>query len=264
MALAKQGVEFRMAEPQDGRITPEAIFKLVDERTRVVTLSHVQFWNGYRVDVKAIAAECRGRGIILAVDVMQSLGAIRVDVEDLGIDFLASGACKWLLGPTGIAFCYCRPDLLEQLFPVLVGAGSVRNRYDYFNYDLDFPPTGQRFEESWLSLPDLAAFAAAVELLQNVGQEVVEERVLALSERLEQGLAARGFEIVAPWPRTSTESSGIVSFRHPTRPAEEIMSHLSANEVIASQRADFVRLSPHYYNTEEEVDCVLEVLESCV
>jgi cysteine desulfurase/selenocysteine lyase len=262
MALARQGVELRFTEPRDGRIIPEAVMELVDERTRVVTLSHVQFWNGYRVDIARLAAECHRRGIICAVDVMQSLGALRVDVENLQIDFLASGACKWLLGPAGISFCYCRLDLLERLQPVLVGAGSVRSRDDYFNYALDFPPTGRRFEETWISLLDVAAFSAAVELLQQLDQEAVEQRVLALNQRLAEGLSARGLQIVAPWPRSPAESSSIVSFRHPTRPAEEVFRFLAANRVICSLRSDFVRLSPHYYNTEEEIDCVLKLLES--
>ena len=261
MALARQGVEFRMTEPRDGRITPEAVMELVDERTRVVTLSHVQFWNGYRVDIGTLAAECHRRGIIFAVDVMQSLGALRVDVEQLKIDFLASGACKWLLGPAGISFCYCRLDLLERLQPVLVGAGSVRRRDDYFNYELDLPPTGQRFEETWISLLDVAAFTAAVELVQQLDAEAVERRVLELNKRLASGLAERGLQVVAPWPRSAAESSGIVSFRHPDRSAEEVFAFLWANKVICSLRSDFVRLSPHYYNTEEEIDRVLELLE---
>lgn len=262
MALARQGVELRLTEPRDGRITPEAVMELVDERTRVVTLSHVQFWNGYRVDIAMLAEECHRRGIICAVDVMQSLGALRVDVEKLHVDFLASGACKWLLGPAGISFCYCRLDLLERLQPVLVGAGSVRKRDDYFNYALDFPPTGQRFEETWISLLDVVAFTAAVELLQQLDQEAVQRRVLELNQRLSAGLSIRGLHIVTPWPRSPLESSGIVSFRHPTRPAEEIFRLLTANRVICSLRSDFVRLSPHYYNTEEEIDHVLKLLES--
>ena len=260
MMLARQGVEFRLTEPRDGRIIPEAVMERVDERTRVVTLSHVQFWNGYRVDIARLAAECHQRGIIFAVDVMQSLGAFRVDVEQCGIDFLASGACKWLLGPAGISFCYCRPDLLKRLQPVLVGAGSVRNRDDYFNYELDFPPTGHRFEETWISLLDVAGFTAAVELLQLLDQEAVESRVLELSNRLVSGLSERGFQMIEPWPRSLAESSGIVCFRDPRRLTSEVFNLLSANRVICSMRGDFVRLSPHYYNTEEEIDRVLELL----
>jgi selenocysteine lyase/cysteine desulfurase len=259
MMLARQGVEFRMTEPREGKILPDAVMELVDERTRVVTLSHVQFWNGYRVDIGKLAAQCHQRGVIFAVDVMQSLGAFRVDVEQLGVDFLASGACKWLLGPAGISFCYCRPALLERLQPFLVGAGSVRKRDDYFNYELDFPPTGHRFEETWISLLDVAGFAAAVELLQQLDQEAVERRVLELSKRLASGLSQRGFQIITPWPRSPAESSGIVCFRHPGRSPSEIFNFLSANRVICSMRGDFVRLSPHYYNTEEEIDRVLEL-----
>jgi cysteine desulfurase/selenocysteine lyase len=105
MALAERGVQYRQAKPVGGRILAESIFSLVDSRTRVVALSHVEFWNGFRVDVEAIGGECRRRGIIFAVDVMQSVGALRVDVTRMPIDFCAAGAGKWLLGPPGIGFC---------------------------------------------------------------------------------------------------------------------------------------------------------------
>ena len=115
MALQARGVEFRQAKPIDGRITPDGVLSLVDPRTRVVALSHVEFWNGYRVDIEAIGAECRRRGIVLAVDVMQSAGAHRVDVARMPIDFCAAGAGKWLMGPPGIGFCFCAPGLLERI-----------------------------------------------------------------------------------------------------------------------------------------------------
>jgi selenocysteine lyase/cysteine desulfurase len=150
----------------------------------------------------------------LAVDAMQSLGALRVDVEQLKIDFLASGACKWLLGPAGISFCYCRLDLLERLQPVLVGAGSVRRRDDYFNYELDLPPTGQRFEETWISLLDVAAFTAAVELLQQLDAEAVERRVLELNKRL-ASLAEVGCRIFRYCLVSTSQSVGGGGVRFP-------------------------------------------------
>ncbi len=260
MSLASKGVEFRQAQAVGGRITPEQAFTLVDPRTRVVALSHVEFWNGFRVDIETIGAECRRRGIVFAVDVMQSAGALRLDTGRMAVDFCAAGAGKWLMGPPGIGFCFCAPELLERLQPPIVGVCSVVGYDRYFEYDLTLAPSARRFEESVISLLDTAAFGAALEVLLDVGTEVVERRVLELSARLAAGLAARGYEIVEPWPRARSESSGIVSFRKPGAEPQEVLRDLSAAHVIARTHSDFVRLSPHFYNTEEEIDRVLEVL----
>jgi cysteine desulfurase / selenocysteine lyase len=260
MALGAREVEFRQARPVDGRITGEDVFSLVDARTRVVALSHVEFWNGFRLDVETIGAECRRSGIVFAVDVMQSVGALRVDLTQLPIDFCAAGAGKWLMGPPGVGFCFCAPALLESIRPVIVGARSVTGHDRYFDYDLTPALGARRFEESVVSLLDTAAFGAALELLIEVGTEVIEDRVLGLAARLAEGLAGCGYEIVEPWPRTRAESSGIVSFRKPGTSAQAVLRDLSAAHVIARTHQDFVRLSPHFYNTEEEVDRVLDVL----
>lgn len=262
MALADQGVGLRFAKVVDGRITVESVLSLIDARTRVVALSHVEFWNGFRLDIEAIGAECRRRGIIFAVDVMQSAGALRVDVGSMPIDFCAAGAGKWLMGPPGIGFCYCVPELLERLRPVVVGVCSVVGYDKYFDYDLTFNPTARRFEESVVSLLDTAAFGAALELLLEVGADVIESRVLDLAAHLAEGLAVAGYELVEPWPRARAESSGIVSFRKPGAGAKEVLRDLTAAHVIARTHRDFVRLSPHFYNTDEEVDRVLDVLAS--
>lgn len=260
MALAGDGVEFRQAKLIGGRVLPDAIFSMVDERTRVVAVSHVEFWNGFRVDIEAIGAECRRRGIVFAVDVMQSVGALRVDVGRMPIDFCATGAGKWLLGPPGVGFCYFTQELLERVRPRVVGAVSVAGHDRYFEPKLEFAPTARRFEESVVSMLDSAALGSALDLLLDVGTDVIEERVLDLSRRLATGLADRGYELVEPWPRTRAESSGIVSFRKPGATHLEVLRDLNAARVIARTHRDFVRLSPHFYNTEDEIDRVLEVL----
>src|SRR5215469_10446811 len=208
MALRDRGVEFRMAEPVDGRITPDAVLGLVDDRTRVVALSHVEFWNGYRVDLETIGCELDRRGVLFAVDAIQSVGALCLNLSTLPVDFLAAGAQKWLLGPQGIGFCYCRPELLHRLRPVLVGTGTVKRYNEYFVYDFDLCETARRFEESSISVLDMAAFQAAVDLMLEVGPKVIEEQVLGLSRRLAEGLSERGYDVVEPWPRRPRESRG--------------------------------------------------------
>ncbi|TMD55191.1 MAG: aminotransferase class V-fold PLP-dependent enzyme [Chloroflexi bacterium] len=260
MACRERGVELRLVEPEDGRVTPEAVLSLVDGHTRVVALSFVEFWNGYRVDLAEIGAECRKRGVILAVDGIQGLGVLPFDLEAMNADFVAAGAGKWLLGVPGTGFTAWRPELLERVDPILVGTGSMEERMAYFEPKFGYAKTARKFEESALSLLDVAAFGAAVSLLLEVGIEAIEERVLGLVDRLGQGLLERGYRIIEPWPRERSESSGIISFNRRGRTAEELLSDLTGAGVICRTHRDFVRLSPHFYNTEEEIDQVLEVL----
>jgi selenocysteine lyase/cysteine desulfurase len=260
MALRDRGVELRQADLDNGRITPRSILSLVDDRTRVVALSQVQFWNGYRVDIERIGAELDKRAVVFAVDGTQSVGALKLELAKLPVDYLSAAACTWQLGPKGIGFCYCRPELLSRLRPVLVGCGSVQNPTEYFRYEFELCETSRRFEESGASLLDMAAYLAAVELLLEIGPEVVEKRVLMLSRRLADGLSEHGYELVEPWPRESHESSGIVSFRRRGASAGEVLREMSAAGVVGRAHADFVRLAPHFYNTQAEVDRVLDVL----
>jgi selenocysteine lyase/cysteine desulfurase len=250
----------RLVEPLHGRVTPEAVLSLVDGRTRVVALSFVQFWNGYRVDLAEIGAECRKRGVIFAVDGIQGLGVLPFDLEAMNADFVAAGAGKWLTDPPGVGFTAWRPELLERIDPILVGTGSVEDRLNYFEPTLKYAATARKFEESALSWLDIAAFSAAVGLLLEVGIEVIEEHVLGLSRRLAEGLVERGCNIIEPWPREPEESSGIVSFNRPGSTEAELLRDLKAAGVITRSHRDFVRLSPHFYNTEEEVDRVLDFL----
>ena len=142
--------------------------------------------------------------------------------------------------------------------PLLVGTGSVKKNMEFFDYDLDFVPTARRFQESGVSILDAAAFQAAIDLFLDVGPEAVEERVLAISDRLGTKLAEAGCEVIGPWPREREESSGIVSFRKPGTTAQEVMRDLNASKVVCRTHSDFVRLSPHFYNTDEEVDRVVD------
>ncbi|MDQ6919281.1 MAG: aminotransferase class V-fold PLP-dependent enzyme [Candidatus Dormibacteraeota bacterium] len=260
MATRDRGVELRLVEPQEGRVTPEAVLSLVDERTRVVALSFVQFWNGYRIDLAEIGAECRKRGVILAVDGIQGLGVLPFSLDSMNADFVAAGAGKWLTGPPGVGFTAWRPELLERIDPLLVGTGSVEDRLNYFEPSFEYAGTARKFEESAISWLDVAAFGAAVGLLLEVGIDVIEEHVLGLARRLAEGLVERGYQIVEPWPREPAEWSGIVSFNRPGMTEVELLRDLKAAGVITRTHRDFVRMSPHFYNTEEEVDRVLDVL----
>lgn len=261
MALSDRGVELRRASPEEGRIGVAQVMELVDDRTRVVALSLVQFWNGYRADVAAIGAACRERGVILAVDAMQAVGAVRIDVRRANVDLLAAGSMKWLLGTWGIGFCWLHPQLTERLRPVLVGMGSVADPFgDVMDPELEWAPGARRFQESAASWLDIAAFRAGVELLADFGHDAVEERVVGLTTRLGKALEADGHEIVAPWPRPPEESSGLIAFRTPGVDPERNVELALDSGLFIRAYGDMNRVSPHFYNTEDELDRLVEVL----
>ncbi len=260
MLLGERGVQLRIVPERDVMEGPEAILRHVDDRTRVVCVNHVQFASGYRLDVAAIGAACRARGVLLCVDVMHSLGAVEVDVQAMQADVVASGAHKWLMGPGSTAFCYLRPDLIPTIPPLIAGALSVVDRFDFTSYRPLWAPDAHRFEETWLSPPGLAGMAAAVDLATTVGIERIEREVLRRTAMMSDTLVAAGMRLSSAWPRPAARTAGIVCFQHPRVSSPDVLAALRSARVIASQRGSFVRLSPHYHNPEAEISRALDVI----
>jgi selenocysteine lyase/cysteine desulfurase len=258
MALRRKGVELRLHQSRDGRIEPGAIARLCDHRTRVVAVSLVQFWNGFRLDLNGLR-KALPPDTLLVVDAMQAAGALRLDLSQSTVDFLCAGAQKWLLGPIGIGFAYVGPRMLERLYPVVVGTDSVVRDEEFFDYDLTLKPDARRFEEASPNYPGILGMGAAVNLLLRAGATAVEQEVLRLADRLRDDLPARGYELLLK-PGRPGERSGIVSFRHPRMVPAELHARLREAGIIISLRADFLRASPHYYNNDADVDRLLEAL----
>lgn len=259
MGLKRKGVELRLYQPEQGRIDVKGVVRLCDRRTRVLAISAVQFWSGFRTDLGALATALRGRDVLLVVDGVQAVGGLRLDLSQTPVDFLAVGAQKWLLGPMGVGFAYVGPRMLDRLNPVTIGPDSVVREREYVEYDLTFKPGARRFEEAAPNYAGILGMGAAVNLLLRCGAPVVEEVVLRLADRLRGELPSRGYELVLK-PTTPSERSGIVSFRHPRMVPAELHSRLREVGVIISLRGDFLRASPHYYNSDEDLDRLLEAL----
>lgn len=258
MALRRKGVELRLYRSRDGRIDPAAIARLCDQRTRVVAVSLVQFGNGFRLDLGALR-QALNRDTLLVVDAIQAAGALRIDLTQATVDFLCAGAQKWLLGPIGIGFAYVGPRMLERLHPVVVGTGSVVRDQEYFDYDLTLKPDARRYEEAAPNYPGILGMGAAVNLLLRAGAAAVEQEVLRLADRLRDELPRRGYELLLK-PGRPAERSGIVSFRHSRIVPAEVHTRLREAGIIISLRADFLRASPHYYNSDADIDRLLEAL----
>ncbi|GAB4506227.1 MAG: aminotransferase class V-fold PLP-dependent enzyme [Anaerolineales bacterium] len=259
LTLRGRGVEVRFAPMRDNRILPEDIEALMDSRTRLVAISAVQFGSGFRCDLHAIAAICRARGVLLCVDGIQALGQVPFNVNDPQVDFLSAGGPKWLMAPLGTGIFYCRKGLIEQLAPVFMGWRSTLDSENYYDYNMPWHPTARRFEEATLNIPGLLGLQASMNLLTEVGLERIRAHLLRLTDALADGLRARGYVITTPMDSES-ERSGIVCFKHPVRKAAEIHAQLTAANVIVSLRGDVIRVSPHFYNTLEEIESLLRAL----
>ena len=255
----RYGVETRMVPERDGCIHLEDIAAAIDKRTRVVTISHVEFASGYRNDIQAIGTLCREQDIWFVVDAIQSLGAIEVDVKTSQIDILAADGHKWLLAPEGAAIFYCADEKRERLINTNVGWASVVNPRDFLDYDLTLKPDATRFEEGSYNSVGLYGLNAAIELIHEVGIANIEARILDLTARLITGLEAKGYRIITP--KIEAARAGIVIFestKH-TTPAE-IYAALLEHHIITAERGSGVRVSPHFYNTEVEIERLLDVL----
>jgi cysteine desulfurase/selenocysteine lyase len=257
-ALESKGVQLRLVKERKGCVSLEAIRRAITPRTRVVAVSFVQYLSGYRLDLDELGALCAQRRVLLFVDAIQGLGAFPVDVRRAGIAGLAADGHKWLLGPEGAAVFFVRRDLLEQIRPTTIGWMSVRGWNDFSTRDLTWREDARRFECGTLPTVGVYGLGAALDLLLEVGVEAIAERVLDLVERLRRGLGERGHTIFGPTRRR--ESSGIVSFQPRAGEAKAVVEFLRGHRVMVAARGGKVRAAPHFYNSEEEIDRVLELL----
>jgi selenocysteine lyase/cysteine desulfurase len=263
MNLASRGVEFRRAPERDGRIDPEELLALIDDRTRMLALSWVQYASGFRSDLARLGRACRERGVLFVVDVIQGLGALPIDVEAELVDVAVASSHKWLLGAEGIGILYVSDRVVEQVRPVRAGWRSVRELFQWADFDLTWGEGARRFESGSLNVYGIVALGGALEILLEAGEGRIEPHVLALAERGAQGFRDLGFEIVSS--RAAGETSGIVTAVPPGgRDAAEIAKRLNARDVVLAARAGRLRISPHLYNTAEEIDLCFEVLAECL
>lgn len=258
--LRHRGVEVRWVPEQGGRLRVEDFAHAVDARTRALAVSSVEFLSGYRNDLVQLGQLCRGRDLLFVVDAIQSLGVLPLEVEALGIDFLAADGHKWLLGPEGCALFYCSKRSLRRLRVAALGWAGVTTAHDFLNYDTTLHPDARRFETGTHNTVGIAGLKAGIDFLLEVGIGAIAERVLELTDHLCAGLETRGYDLLSP--RGHGEASGIVSFNSPRHRSEDLYRALRAGGVISSLRGGYLRLSPHFYNTLDEIDRALHLLPS--
>jgi selenocysteine lyase/cysteine desulfurase len=261
--LVNRGVSLKLVPAHGGTVPVEDLLGAIDPSTRVVALSSVQFSNGYRSDLRRIGTHCRERGVLLSVDAIQELGALPMDVEAQCIDFLHAGTYKWILGPK-LGIFYCRRDLIDRVRVTFVGHSSMAEgfdgveRADFLPYEWDLWPSARRFESGSPDYGLAYGLDAALQLLLEVGPEAIGRRILALTDYAIEGLRDRGCEVLSPLG--AGERSGIVLFRSPRTSAAEVVQRFTQHRIRTVPRAGAVRICPHFYNTEEELDRVFALL----
>ena len=257
MNLAGRGVEVRRVPGREGRVVLDDLRAAMDGRTRLVTLSAVEYATGFRNDLDAVGGLCRERGVLFFVDAIQGLGVLPLDVGRTPVDFLAADGHKWLLGPEGAGLFYVRRDLVDRLHPVSVGWNSMTEPLDFDRVGLRFKPNAGRWENGTLNVGGVLALGASLGLLLDLGIDAVAARVLELTDYLCEGAARSGLRVFSS--RRSGEASGIVSLVTPGDAAAAVR-HCRANGVVVNERGGRLRASPHCYNTFDELDRLVELL----
>jgi len=243
----------------NGKILLEDVEKAVDDKTVAIAVSHVEYINGFRHDLHALSEIAHKHGAYLIVDAIQAAGAMPIDVRKDDVDFLTTACYKWLLSPTGAGYLYVKEELIEKFEPPFVGWASVKpevfettNFWDIWSLRLS--ETASRFEVGSASEISFVGATEALKMLLDVGIEDIQKRIFKLTDQLIESVKNMGLEL-----QTTEESehrSGIVNFK--IEKPKELAERLNQRAIIVSARANGLRVSPHFYNTEEEISNLVE------
>ena len=257
VALRRRGVAVRVLNAQYERLTPAVLAREISSRTRVVAVSWVSYGDGYRHDLAGLAEVAHRKGALLCVDAMQALGAFPIDVRAESVDALYLGAAKWMLSLQGVGFLYVRADLIDRLILAAPGWRSMRDIWDFANFEQPYAAGASRFEGGTPSFLGAVSIAAAIALFERCGgAAAVAAHVLSLTDRLCDGLNRLGARIASiRGPKTS---SAIVTFSLPGCDSVELGRWLQERGIVTTYRSSGVRVAPHGYNAFEEIDGLLE------
>lgn len=258
--LAYLGVEFRaVQEKPDFSYSIDDVVAQIDSRTRLLSVSWVQYSTGRRMDVAALAQLCRDRGILFCLDGIQGLGVLPINLEELPVDFVIADGHKWLLSPEGCGIMYVNPTIIDQLNTSMAGWCGQVNPQDYDNTEQAYKPDARRFEEGSHNLMGIRALGTSLRLLLNAGSAVVEERISGLTGRLIESARGKGYNVVTPdnWQ----QRAGIVSMNREGIDVTALAKDLLDNErIVVAGRRGFLRVSPHFYNDTDEIDRLIAAL----
>ena len=257
--LRSKGVKVLFAEAENGVVDLVQIEKLVTAKTKLISISMVQFLSGYKADLKSIGDFCKSKNIIFCVDGIQGIGATRVDIPDCNIDFFTGGTHKWLMGLQGLGYFYVSESLMEFIDQKHVGWTSVKNPWNLLDYNLELLENADRYQCGTLPRLQLIVLNASLSFFEEIGFDHIEEQIIGNSIYLYELLTSNGYDPVLKKVEKSN-ISGIISFSH--NKSEKIVQNLAKINTICSVREGLIRISPHFYNNREELEnLVSEIIE---
>lgn len=258
--LKRKGVKIKFIRNENNFFSFENLLKVLNKKTKLLSLSFVQFFNGYKNDLEQIGKICQDNRMIFVVDGIQGIGASDLDVKKCNIDFLSCGAQKWLLSAPGTGFFYCSKDVLDKIRPAFFGWLGVDWKVkftDLLRYNLKPFSSARRFEIGSYSYPNLRTFYASLNLLKKIGIANIEKQNQALLDRLIDYLQNSTYQIKSSLePR---HRSSILSFS--AKNGQKLWQKLTKNKIIVSYREGLIRVSPHFYNSFEEIDRLIAILK---
>ena len=252
-------VELRMCDEHDGRIDPDELIGLIDQQTRVVALSSVQFGSGFKSDLERIGGVCKKYDALFFVDSIQSLGVIPMDVAAQNVD-AAAGAChKWLLAPEGIGYLFLSDRARERAEPTVVGWISVENPEDYGNFEQNWKAGALAWETGTGPSSLFYGLDAGLELLRSAGVQQIQGYLSELTDQMCEAISLKGYEIISS--RRPSDKSQIVCIKPKAGwTAMSLYGRLKERKVIVAPRGDRLRISPHFYNSHADVGRLVEAL----
>lgn len=257
LQLQEKGVEIRIIDAENGRITADGLRRYIDKRTRIVTLSHVQYYNGFKVNLASIADLCHENNTLLIVDGTQSAGAIKTEFERDGIDVFVAASHKWLMGPVGTGFMALSDRAMNIVKPKIVGWLSVNEPFA-FNRKLDFPESATRFEAGSENCLGIYGLQSRLAMINSINPLRIENRLIDIINHLiESAYRRKDLNVVA---MGDEERSGIVLLSHRFYSTEDVFNRISTAGIKVSHRGDYIRVSPHYHNTFAEIDHLIDVM----
>jgi selenocysteine lyase/cysteine desulfurase len=257
-SLDRRGVELRVVQSRDGAFEPDDVEALIDERTRVVTLSSVAFHNGFAADLDAVGEICARRGVLFCVDAIQSVGVLPMDVRRSKIDFLAADGHKWMCGPEGASIFFVAKEKMEELEVVEHGWTNIDRKGKFIDCPDDLLPDSRRFEAGSLNTNGIYGLRASLELLLETGIDAIADYVVALASRFAERLEGIGWRVASPRPIRSAIIGAIPPGVEPSLLRWHRL--LEENGVVCAPREGMLRFSPHLFNEDAEVDKVIELL----